>query len=105
MLTLPPGPPLPLSPYPAQCALALQHVRKVIEVLRSANSTGGGWTGWVESVTAWWALPLPSGRNAGEGESDDGDDEGGGEAVEVINHAWKIWAEQVCRTVSIHLHR
>lgn len=82
-LSLPISPEEDLSPYPAQCALALQHVRRVVAVLRSPMSTGGGWSGWIESVTAWWALPPGS----------DGDD--GGEGEEVVRRTWDIWAEQV----------
>ena len=55
-LTLP-GPSPSVSPYPLQSALALQHVRRVLDLMRSKQSTGGGWVGWCESVIAWWATP------------------------------------------------
>ncbi|WVQ75780.1 hypothetical protein IAR50_005413 [Cryptococcus sp. DSM 104548] len=77
-LTLPPPPPAPSSPYPHQATLALQHVGKILNVMRSKNSTGGGWEGWVESVVGWWASTSMSG--------------GGGEGVGVARDAWRIWA-------------
>lgn len=77
-LTLP-QPPSETSPYPHQASLALQHVGRIVEVLRSKNSTGGGWTGWGESCVAWWA------RQADQG----------GEGVDVVRKAWSNWAERV----------
>ncbi|ORY30238.1 hypothetical protein BCR39DRAFT_530125 [Naematelia encephala] len=73
-LTLPLPPAPPNSEYPHQAILALQHVRRILEVLRSRNSTGGGWKGWGESCVGWFA-----GRVDGEGS-------------EVVRRAWSIWA-------------
>lgn len=78
-LTLAPYPPPPASPYAHQATLALQHVRRIIDVLRNPNSTGGGWTGWVESCVAWWARPQGTGA----------------EGAAVAQRAWKAWAEEV----------
>lgn len=78
-LTFAPYPPAPASPYPHQAALALQHVGRIIDVLRNPNSTGGGWTGWVESCVCWWARPNGVGS----------------EGPEVARTAWKAWAEEV----------
>lgn len=55
-------------------------------------STGGGWTGWIESVTVWWAAP-PSTENG---------EEEGGEGEEVTRKAWNIWAEQVSSPKRLH---
>ncbi|KAK8847652.1 hypothetical protein IAR55_005511 [Kwoniella newhampshirensis] len=79
-LTLPRPPSPPTSPYSHQATLALQHVRKIVEVLRSKNSTGGGWEGWIESAVAWWAAP-PDGCQ--------------GEAVGVVRRAWDIWTRTI----------
>lgn len=42
--------------------LSLQHVRRIIAVLRSSSTAGGGWEGWVEGVICWYKrsndLPL-----------------------------------------------
>ncbi|ODN79369.1 hypothetical protein L202_03373 [Cryptococcus amylolentus CBS 6039] len=76
-LTLPPPTQAPLSAYPHQATLALQHVGRILGVMRSKNSTGGGWEGWVESVVGWWA------RTGGGGD---------GEGVGVARDAWRIWA-------------
>lgn len=78
-LTFAPYPPPPASPYPHQAALALQHVRKIVEVLRNPNSTGGGWNGWAESCVAWWA------RNEGCGR----------EGPAVSQRAWAAWSSEV----------
>ncbi|WWD21739.1 hypothetical protein CI109_106226 [Kwoniella shandongensis] len=78
-LTLPLPSAPPTSPYPHQATLALQHVRKIVDVLRSKNSTGGGWEGWVESAVGWWATPPEV--------------SGGGEAVGVVRKAWDIWTD------------
>lgn len=86
-LTFAPYPPTPASPYPHQAALALQHVERIIDVLRNPNSTGGGWTGWVESCVCWWA--RPSGL--------------GSEGPEVAQKAWKAWAEEVSCSVPMKL--
>ncbi|WWD07382.1 hypothetical protein V865_005480 [Kwoniella europaea PYCC6329] len=82
---LPPSLTLPLppsngSPYPHQAVLALQHVGKIIDVLRSRNYTGGGWEGWIESCVGWWAGPSSG--------DDVGDDVG------VVRKAWKLWVEK-----------
>lgn len=72
----------PASPYVHQAVLALQHVRRIVEVLRNPNSTGGGWTGWGESCIAWWARP----------------DGVGSEGPQVAQRAWSLWASEVgCR--------
>lgn len=78
-LTFAPYPPAPSSPYPHQAALALQHVGRIIDVLRNPNSTGGGWTGWVESCVCWWSRPKGLGS----------------EGPEVAQRVWKAWAEEV----------
>ncbi|WVQ69542.1 uncharacterized protein L199_007762 [Kwoniella botswanensis] len=82
---LPPSLTLPLppskgSPYPHQAVLALQHVGKIIDVLKSRNYTGGGWKGWIESCVGWWARPS-SGDDVGDG-------------VGVVRNAWKLWVEK-----------
>lgn len=78
-LTFAPYPAAPASPYPHQAALALQHVGRIIDVLRNPNSTGGGWTGWIESCVCWWARPKGLGC----------------EGPEIARRAWKAWAEEV----------
>ena len=78
-LTLPPAPLPHVTPYARQAALALQHVRKLIEVLRSKNSTGGGWSGWGESCVAWYTRP----------------DGYGSEGPRVVTDAWNLWALEV----------
>ncbi|WVQ98311.1 hypothetical protein IAU59_005434 [Kwoniella sp. CBS 9459] len=78
-LTLP-IPPSEESPYLHQSVLALQHVSSIIDVLRSKNSTGGGWGGWVESAVAWWARGGTSATS--------------GEGVTIARQAWQIWAER-----------
>lgn len=75
-LTLPLAPPAPTSPYLHQAVLALQHVSRIVEVMSSKNSTGGGWTGWGESCVAWWAHGDYPGANGGQ----------------VARAAWKAWA-------------
>ena len=75
-----------------QATLALQHVRKIITVLRSPSQTGGGWEGWVESCVAWWALPSDSSARA---TGTAGSGERGCREVEVVRKALRIWAEQV----------
>lgn len=82
-LTLPPYPATE-SPYPHQASLALQHVGRIIDVLRSKNNTGGGWEGWGESCIAWWARP--------EGVQYEG--------VGVVREAWSSWAREVGNVVS-----
>ncbi|WVR04842.1 hypothetical protein IAU60_001854 [Kwoniella sp. DSM 27419] len=69
------------SPFPHQAVLALQHVSKIVEVMRSKNSTGGGWEGWVESAVGWWAQPAGSASKSAEG-------------LRAMREAWKIWAEK-----------
>lgn len=85
-LTLPAYPAPPTSPYAHQATLALQHVRKIIDVLRNPNSTGGGWTGWVESCVGWWARPEGCGV----------------EGPAVASKAWKAWADEVRSTTATH---
>ncbi|KAJ9126479.1 hypothetical protein QFC24_002222 [Naganishia onofrii] len=45
-----------------EAVLSLQHVRRILAVLRSTSTAGGGWEGWVEGVICWYArskdLPL-----------------------------------------------
>lgn len=76
-LTLPRAPALPKSPYPHQATLALQHVGRIVQALKSRNATGGGWEGWVEGGVGWWAKC------------------GGGEGVQVTRDAWRIWTRRV----------
>ncbi|BEI85929.1 hypothetical protein CcaverHIS002_0602160 [Cutaneotrichosporon cavernicola] len=76
-LTLAPYP-AETSPYGHQAALALQHVRHIVEVLRSPTSSGGGWYGWIESCVAWWARPKGCGA----------------EGPDVSRAAWRAWAEE-----------
>lgn len=78
-LTLPLAPALPKSPYPHQATLALQHVGRIVQALKSRNATGGGWEGWVEGAVGWWA-------KSGDGES--------GEGVQVTRDAWRIWTRR-----------
>jgi diphthine-ammonia ligase len=78
-LTFAPYPAPPASPYAHQAVLALQHVRRIVDVLRNPNSTGGGWTGWGESCVAWWARP----------------DGCGAEGPGLAQRAWSLWTEQV----------
>lgn len=85
-LTLPPALDPSASPYPYQACLALQHVERVLEVLRSKESTGGGWTGWGESAVCWWALD-PGSPNA--------DGKGTEQALGIVREAWKSWAAEV----------
>ena len=82
-LTLPRAPPSPESPYLHQAVLALQHVRRIIDVLRSKHNTGGGWQGWVENCTVWWARL-----------------EGHDEGLADIRRAWDLWAEEVSSSLS-----
>ena len=82
-LTLPPYPSSPSSPYPHQAVLALQHVGRILEVLRSKNNTGGGWVGWGESCVAWWARP-------------EGVQQGG---LRAVRQAWTHWAQEVSSQV------
>lgn len=97
-LTLPPSPPssspasdaLSASPYPYQSLLALQHVERILEVLRSKESTGGGWTGWGESGVGWWAAEAADAQ--AEAGAEVGEAEMGGWAV---RQAWTIWADEV----------
>ncbi|GMK58306.1 hypothetical protein CspeluHIS016_0503380 [Cutaneotrichosporon spelunceum] len=70
--------PVQTSPYSHQAALALQHVRRIIDVLRSPTSSGGGWDGWIESCVAWWARPKGCGA----------------EGPDVSRAAWRTWAEE-----------
>jgi len=78
-LTLPPPMTSSNSPYVHQSALAVQHVDSIIDVLRSKNNTGGGWTGWGESCVAWWTRDATS----------------GGEGLGVAREVWRTWAEKV----------
>jgi diphthine-ammonia ligase len=64
---------LPGPDYAHQSILALQHVERIRDVLRSKSSTGGGWTGWVDSCTAWYV----------------------GEGLSTVKEAWKLWSERV----------
>lgn len=82
-LTLPPYPSSPSSPYPHQAVLALKHVGRILEVLRSKNNTGGGWVGWGESCVAWWARP-------------EGVQQGG---LRAVRQAWTHWAQEVSSQV------
>jgi diphthine-ammonia ligase len=65
---------LPGPDYAHQSLLALEHVERIRDVLRSKSSTGGGWTGWVESCTAWYV---------------------GQEGLGTVKDAWEIWSERV----------
>jgi hypothetical protein len=38
-----------------EAVLSLQHVRRIMAVLRSSSTAGGGWEGWVEGVICWYA--------------------------------------------------
>ncbi|KIR52087.1 cytoplasmic protein [Cryptococcus gattii Ru294] len=78
-LTLPLVPAYPKSAYPHQATLALQHVGRIVQALRSRNATGGGWEGWVEGGVGWWA-------KSGDGKSGDG--------VGVVRDAWRIWTRR-----------
>lgn len=40
--------------FTQEAVLALQHVRRILEVLRSKSTGGGGWKGWVEGVICWF---------------------------------------------------
>lgn len=93
-LTLPRAPALPKSPYPHQATLALQHVGRIVQALKSRNATGGGWEGWVEGGVGWWAKCgvgwwAKCGGGEGEGERE------GGEGVQVTRDAWRIWTRRV----------
>ncbi|CAK9779456.1 adenine nucleotide alpha hydrolases-like protein [Cutaneotrichosporon oleaginosum] len=75
---------LTIAPYPAACspyghqaALALQHVSRIISVLRCRTSAGGGWEGSLEGCVAWWARPQGCGA----------------EGSKISRIAWKEWAE------------
>nr|XP_019008251.1 cytoplasmic protein [Kwoniella pini CBS 10737]OCF47032.1 cytoplasmic protein [Kwoniella pini CBS 10737] len=81
-LTLP-LPPLRGSPYSHQAVLALQHVGRIADVLRSKNYTGGGWEGWIESCTAWWATPLLT------NEMDSCTN-----GLKIVMKAWDLWIER-----------
>lgn len=78
-LTIAAFPAPPASPYPHQVVLALQHVTRIVEVLRNPNSTGGGWTGWAESCIAWWARPEGCGA----------------EGPAVMQRGWLNWTQEV----------
>ncbi|WVW78164.1 hypothetical protein I302_100115 [Kwoniella bestiolae CBS 10118] len=80
-LTLP-NPPCKGSPYPHQAVLAVQHVGRIIDVLKSRNYTGGGWEGWIESCVGWWARPSS------------GDGGGTREAVGVVKRGWEMWVRK-----------
>ncbi|WVF69536.1 hypothetical protein IAT40_004314 [Kwoniella sp. CBS 6097] len=71
------------SPYLHQSVLALQHVSSILDVLRSKNSTGGGWEGWVESAVAWWASSEETASTSSRSEG-----------VTIARKAWAIWAER-----------
>ncbi|WWC59734.1 uncharacterized protein I303_102296 [Kwoniella dejecticola CBS 10117] len=92
-LTLPIPPSPSPSPYPHQAILALQHVSKIIDVLRSKNYTGGGWEGWVESCTAWWAS---SGCVSGTGSRAEAKSvlQRDAEGLKVFRKAWELWIER-----------
>ena len=64
--------------YHLQATLALQHVERIVSVLKSKNTTGGGWSGWCEGGVAWWVSHGKETRS-----------------VEVIREAWRMWAEEV----------
>lgn len=64
---------MPVNDYHYQAVLALQHVQRIWNLLRSPNNTGGGWDGWVESCTAWYT----------------------GSGVQAVSSVWEAWAEQV----------
>lgn len=74
-----------------QATLAMQHVRKIITVLRSPSQTGGGWEGWAEGCVAWWALPPPS----SSARNDAMLAKRGVHEVEIVGEAIRIWADQV----------
>ncbi|OCF44797.1 cytoplasmic protein [Kwoniella heveanensis CBS 569] len=82
-LTLP-NPHSTESPYLHQSVLALQHVRSIVDVMRSKNSTGGGWQGWIEGAVAWWAKSEISTQAKISAD---------GEGVTIARKAWGIWAE------------
>lgn len=64
---------LPSPDYAHQSVLALQHVERIRDVLKSKSSTGGGWTGWLESCTAWYV----------------------GDGLATVQEAWRLWSERV----------
>ena len=78
-LTLPVPPEDDISPYAQQAVLALQHVEEIIRVLRSKNTTGGGWDGWGEGCIGWWTKKDGAGSNG----------------IQVVRQAWAAWAKTV----------
>ncbi|ORX35894.1 hypothetical protein BD324DRAFT_682050 [Kockovaella imperatae] len=79
-LTIPTtAPDASVSPYLHQSILALQHVRRIVQVLRSRHNTGGGWDGWIENCTVWWVRR---------------EDAGGQDSISQIRRAWNSWAEE-----------
>lgn len=51
--------------FSEEAVLSLQHVRRIMAVLRSSLTAGGGWEGWVEGVICWYtrSKDLPSARS------------------------------------------
>lgn len=64
---------MPDNDYRYQAVLALQHVQRIWDLLRSPNNTGGGWDGWVESCIAWHT----------------------GKGVQAVMSAWQAWSQEV----------
>lgn len=47
---------LPSPPtFAREAILSLQHVRRILEVLQSKQTAGGGWEGWPEGMICWYA--------------------------------------------------
>ncbi|KAJ9099957.1 hypothetical protein QFC21_003965 [Naganishia friedmannii] len=46
--------------FTEEAVLSLQHVRRILAVLRSTSTAGGGWEGWVEGVICWYARSQDS---------------------------------------------
>lgn len=80
------------------------------DLLRSKQSTGGGWEGWCQSAVGWWVEETEAGSGsdtAPRRQSDLGATVPSATAVgtesrrsraaaaEVVRKAWEIWAEQV----------
>ncbi len=52
--------PTPQS-FLTEAVLALQHVRRIVALVKSPDSTGGGWNGWLEGVICWFTRPCDLG--------------------------------------------
>lgn len=74
---------LPDSPdITLECVLALQHVRRVTEVMRDTAKGGGGWKGWIEGLIAWYV---------------------GKEVEEVMRDVWREYIRIVSRYIAAGL--